>query len=586
MPSREVSEYGGGELRSGPTYTRCPACRFRNRASARFCGGCGARLPGGAEAAEPAGERRQLTLMFCDLVDSTRLAVDRDPEDLRTILLGYREACTEAIEGWGGTVAQYVGDGLLAYFGFPRANEDDPERAIRAGLAILAGMRTLNARLSSEGLGPLRVRVGLHTGLVVIADLGRGAHVEARAVVGDTTNIAARLQQASPPDQVVVSEATRRLAEGHFQFQDIGQQHLKGLPDPVRAHRVVGEFAARSRFEARGAGTPFVDRAEELQRLLDLWRATQAGAGRAIVIEGEPGIGKSRLLHEFRSRIGEAAHVGMVLDCNEHDRTSTFQPVINWLRTVLGPQDDADAGALRRRLEAPPERFGPIPAEHLPALAALLGCATAAEELDLAAAARRRRRRTIEALVAVVLAMGRARPGLLVLEDVQWADDSTLSFLRALADRIAEAPLMLLVTSRPGAMLPARLEQERLVLERLVPGDARQLAQGMAEGRVTAALLDRIVARTDGIPLFVEEITRTAIGHDSRGGGAAGGNVADIPMTLRDSLMAQLDLLPEAKPVAQLASVLGRSFRTEVIEAVAVDRGGMQGAALHRSLRA
>ena len=227
---------------------------------------------------------------------------------------------------------------------------------------------------------------------------------------------------------------------------------------------MVGEFAARSRFEARGAGTPFVDRAEELQRLLDLWRATQAGAGRAIVIEGEPGIGKSRLLHEFRSRIGDAAHVGMVLDCNEHDRTSTFQPVINWLRTVLGPQDDADAGALRRRLEAPPERFGPIPAEHLPALAALLGCATAAEESDLAAAARRRRRRTIEALVAVVLAMGRARPGCWSWRMSNGRMNSTLSFLRALADRIAEAPLMLLVTSRPGAMLPARLEQERLVL--------------------------------------------------------------------------------------------------------------------------
>lgn len=565
---------------------RCAACGARNRAVARFCSACGTTLAGLSDAApDAAGERRQLTLMFCDLADSTRLSIEHDPEDLRQILLAYRETCIAAIESCGGTLAHYAGDGLLAYFGFPRANEDDAARAVRAGLAVLAGLRALNADRAQQGIEPLHARLGLHTGLAVVADLGRGNHVESRAVLGEAPNIAARLQQAAAPDQVVASEATRRLTEGQFRFQDLGPQHLKGLPNPILAHLVLGEIPLRSRFEARGAGTPFVNRVEEMDRLLGIWRSTVTRGVRPVVLEGEPGIGKSRLAHEFRLRADAAAGATVVLGCNERYRTSAFQPVIDWLRAQLGLQEESNAAAQRRRLERVLDQASLPRAVHLPALGGLLGLASTPEETELAASPRRRRRRTIDSLVSFVAAMARANPVLMLVEDIHWADDSTLSFLRVLAEHAAGALLMLLATTRTGASLPASLAQERIVLEKFSPGDARQLAQGLASGRVDAALLERIVARTDGIPLFVEEITRTAMDHVTPGNAGRGQAATDVPMTLRDSLMAQLDRLPEAKSVAQLAAVLGRTFRASVIEAVAVRRGGIQRAALDRALR-
>jgi class 3 adenylate cyclase/tetratricopeptide (TPR) repeat protein len=559
----------------------------------RFCGRCGAPL---AEAGPPDGgtgrrtpraeaaERRHICVLFCDLADSTRLGAALDPEDLRRILLAYREACARAVERCGGTVAQYVGDGLVAYFGFPRAHEDDAHRAVKAGLQALAEMRDVNAALSTEGLGPLRVRIGVHAGLAVVGDLGSGARKERTTAVGDTTNTAARLQQLAEPDQVVVSEAVLRLVEGHFRVADLGVQELRGLARPIRAHAVLGETPLRSRFEARPVTTPFVNREEVMRRLLDLWGQVRRGAGVVVALEGEPGIGKSRVVHEFRKRIGPAGRCAHVIGCGADDRASAFHPVVAWLRTLIDAAPEDATEVQRAMLDAALEAAGVPAPEFGPPLATLLGVARPEEEAELAAVPRRRRRRVIEALLALLLAEAAPTPVLLIVEDGHWADDSTLTFLRALADRAAGAQLMVLLTARTGGAPPGWWPPERIVLERLSPSHARELARGVAAADgLNAGLLEHIVERTDGVPLFVEEVTRTAVGHDPADGGAV--SLTEIPMTLRGSLMAQLDLLLEAKPVAQLAAVLGRSVRTDFLEAVAAELLGLSAEAVHGALQ-
>ncbi len=557
----------------------CPSCNLGNASGSRFCARCGSALPAPPrDGAAAAGERRPLTVLFCDIVDSTRLTQELDPEDLRRVLLGFREACIAAVEACGGMVSHYIGDAVLAHFGFPRAHEDDAARAIRAGLGMLAALPALNRRLAGElALAtPIAARAGAHSGRVGVGDLGSGRHAEPAAVVGETTTIAARLQQAAGSGQLVVSEATRRLAADAFRFAELGELALKGVMQPLLAHRVLGGQAPGA--PPPGPRGPFVARENELRALLATWRNVAAGAGAVLLLEGEPGMGKSRLVHEFRARSGVPESDVVTMLCAEHDRASAFHPVTAWLLGRLGLAPGASAEEMRARLLGLIARVGLAEAEIRAPLAALLGSADEADAREVAALPRRRHRRTVDALATLLLACRRDGARLLVVvEDLHWADPSTEALLRSLAERCAARGhgAMMLLTARPGwhaaPPIPALLT---LRLERLAAEEARRLVDLTVPGMLPPAVVSRIVARTDGVPLFLEEVARAAAAAPESGGG--------IPFTLRGSLMARLDALDEAKPVAELAAVLGRSFEVAVLEAV-IDEA--ERAPLRRSLR-
>ncbi len=321
---------------SSTATTHCPACGFANPPTMRFCGACGKALGGAAPrttarrrrrvVASPA-ERRQLTIMFCDLVGSTQLSGTLDPEDLGRLVLAYREAAIGAIKRHGGTIGRFIGDGLLIYFGFPTAHEDDPHRAVRAGLGVLAAMRELNARLAAKAMPALHIRIGIHTGLAMVGDLGTGKNMEPNAVVGETPNIAARLQALAEADQVIISGETRRLTEGHFLFDRKGSQALAGVARAVEVSTVIAGLPRHERLTPRRPNTPMVNCDRETVMLQEAWQAALGGHGNAVTVEGEPGIGKSRLVAEFRTGLNDTAQV-IIVACNDDDRGSAFQPVI------------------------------------------------------------------------------------------------------------------------------------------------------------------------------------------------------------------------------------------------------------------
>ena len=523
----------------------------------RFCGACGVALRAPTEAAAPeAGERRPVTVLFADLVGSSGLAARLDPEDLREVLLAYREAAAGAVTGQGGSLSQHQGDGLLARFGFPTAREDDAERALRAALGITGAVAELRARLGLT----LEVRVAVHSGIVVVATLGHGIASEPGAMVGEATTIAARLQHAAAPGEVWVSEATRRLAPRRFRFTPKGEVALAGLPRPVLAHRLEEEIPpGLASSGAAAPGLPMVGREHELRGLFSAWRDAEAGAGTAVLIEAEPGHGKTRLVEEFRARIGAAGDGAVVVACSAGEEASAFRPLIAWLAAAAGIPPRAAPARAREALEGWLEDHGLARTEHAAALAVLLGCATAAETAEIEASGRRRRRRNIGALLAALRAGAAGRTALFVAEDIHWADDSTLAVLRALADACAarDASMLLLMTRRPeGHNLPGAAP----LTFRLHPLDedaARRLAAAAAPEAADPGLLAGIIARAGGVPIFLVEAARDAQAD------------AALPLTLRAGLTARLDALPEAKPIAQLASVIGRSFRGDMIAALA-----------------
>lgn len=552
----------------------------------RFCGQCGAGLVAEAPRVAQAGDRRPLTVMFCDLVGSTPMAAALDPEDLRQVLLAFREACAGSIERRGGTVGQYLGDGILAYFGFPRAREDDPARAVRAALLARDAVAGAGARLAARGIvlpGPLRARFGVHTGMVVVADLGQGRQIEAAAIVGETTSIAARLQAAAMPGQVLVSAATARLAERSLHLEDRGLFTLAGLERPVQAFEAMGDRANGERAAAPDA--PFLARRNEMRRLEALWDNAEAGRGSVVMIEGEAGMGKSRLVQEFRGRSGGGRSgrgvAPVLLACAADDRQTAYQPLLSWVMGALALGSEADGAARRAGLRRALEAAGMDTAVHGPPLAALLDCALPEESAALADTPRRRRRRTADALIALLTARPVDAPLLVVVEDMHWADDSTLDVVHALAEQCAAevragaSATLLLMTSRPARSGRSDIPAALIRLERLSEADALALARAVAPPGTGQAVLDEIVRRTDGVPLFAEEVARAA--RPDRGRGA---RVEAIPMTLHSALAAQLDGLGAGRRVAQAAAVIGRSFQTDLLEAAveAAERPGLPGA--------
>jgi class 3 adenylate cyclase/predicted ATPase len=523
-------------------------------------------VPAPAEA-----ERRQLTVMFCDLVGSTGLSTRHDPEDLRELLGDYHRAVADTVGGFDGFVAKYMGDGVLIYFGYPQAHEDDAERAVRAGLAVIQAVGRLPARED------LRMRLGIATGLAVVGDLiGEGAAQE-RGVVGETPNLAARLQALAAPNTLVIGEATRRQIGGLFDLEDLGPQALAGFAEPQRAWRVSGESGAVSRFEALRSGeTPLVGREEEVELLLRRWERAKSGQGRVVLISGEPGIGKSRLTAALSEHIETEPHARLRYFCSPHHQDSALYPVIGQLERAAGFTRDDEPETKLDKLETllgPAAEIGDI--SLLLELLSLPG-GERFPALDLSP--QRKKERTFAALLRQLEGLARLQPVLMIFEDLHWIDPTSRELLDLILVRIDRPPVLLVATFRPEFQPPwaGQSHVTVIALNRLGRGDGAVMVQQLAGN---AALLPQdviaeIVERTDGVPLFVEEMTKAVLETGALRGRETAASVPSIglgvPATLQASLMARLDRLGAApKGVAQIGAAIGREFSYELAVSVA-----------------
>jgi class 3 adenylate cyclase/predicted ATPase len=516
-------------------------------------------------------ERRQLTVMFCDLVGSTALSTRHDPEDLRELVGDYHRAVAETVGRFDGFVAKYMGDGVLIYFGYPQAHEDDAERAVRAGLAVIEAVGQLPARED------LSVRLGIATGLAVVGDLiGEGAAQE-RGVVGETPNLAARLQGLAAPNTLIIAEATRRQIGGLFDLEDLGPQQLAGFAELQRAWRVLGESGAVSRFEALRSGeTPLVGREEEVELLVRRWEQAKSGEGRVVLISGEPGIGKSRLTVALSEHIGGEPHKRLRYFCSPHHQDSALHPFIEQLERAAGFARDDTADTKLAKLQAL-LASGTADYDDITLLSELLSLPSSATELNLSP--QRERENLFEAMLGQLEAEARQRPVLMVFEDAHWIDPTSRELLDLAVDRVRRLPVLLAITFRPEFQPPwgGRSHVTSLALNRLGERAGEALVQNLAgNAALTAEMVAEIVERTDGVPLFVEELTKAVRESAEQGDrvaavlGTASQTALSVPATLHASLMARLDRLgPAAKEIAQIGAVLGREFAYELIEPVA-----------------
>jgi len=550
-------------------------------------------IPKPAAATEPktqdAAERRQVTVIFSDLVGSTALSARMDPEDLREVISAYQKCVAETVRRFGGFVAKYMGDGVLVYFGYPQAHEDDAERAVRAGLELIAAVAALRTR------APLQTRIGIATGLVVVGDLIGSGEAQERGIVGETPNLAARLQGIAAPNTVVIAEDTRKLLGNLFDLQALEPQGLKGIAGPVRAFAALRASSAEDRFEALHAAglTALVGREEELELLLRRWSRAKNGEGQVVLLSGEAGIGKSRLTAALLEKLADEPHTRLRYFCSPQHTDSALYPIISQMERAAGMAHDDTPQAKLDKLDALLAQTA-TSTQDAALFAEMLSLPNDGRYPALDLAPQQRRQKTLEALSSQLAELARRHPALMIFEDAHWADPTSLEAFGRTVDRIKTLPVLLIVTFRPEFNAPwaGRSHVTSLALNRLGEREAAAIiARLVGNKELPADVMAEIVERTDGIPLFVEEMTKAVLEAESEGEGrrtvaAVPSPALAVPASLHASLMARLDRLGPAKEVAQIGAAIGREFSHALLAAVVRKPEAEMGSALDRLITA
>lgn len=528
--------------------------------------------PNAERQATSEAERRQLTVMFCDLTGSTDLATRLDPEDYREVIDAYQQTVAETVAPFSGFVAKYMGDGVLVYFGYPQAHEDDAERALRAGLALVENVAKLHLQHG------LQVRIGVDTGVVVVGDLTGTGEAKERGIAGETPSLAARLQEAAPPNSILVSKRTRRLVGNLFQFTGLGEHQIKGFSEPVEVWQVLGASVAGSRFEALHASalTPLVGREEEIELLLRRWRDAKEGDGQTILIAGEPGIGKSRIVSTLIKRLDREPYIRLRYHCSPSYSNTAFYPVIEQLQRASGLNRNDPPEHQLAAVESLLKRGAADVRKTAPLIANLLSVPFRDRYSPIDVSSQRQKELTIAALLDQLEGLATNEPVLVIFEDVHWIDPSTKELLELMADRLPLLPVLLVATCRPEFIAPwgSAAHVTTLSLNRLGRRRGMELARKVAGGKdLPGEVLDQILAKTDGVPLFIEEFTKTVLEsgllEEEQDRYVLTGPLPQlaIPATLHDSLMARLDRLAQVKDVAQVGAAIGREFSYDLISA-------------------
>jgi class 3 adenylate cyclase len=559
----------------GPLGVSCPHCFVHNPLGTRRCVGCDTDLVSqrGALASQSGVERRQLAVLFCDLVGSTELAGKLDLDDLRNVLRNYQDACTEIVSSHGGHVAQYLGDGILVYFGYPISHEDDSLRAVRAAGRIVERIAQLSRDFARAKGVELGVRIGIHTGLVVIGELGSGDRRDSLAL-GVVPNVAARIQAAAEPNTVVISAATHGLVAGLIECSEPRQRELQGVGETVALYRVIRETGVESRLAAAALTglAPLVGRRAELERMVEAWGHAEKGERRTVLLLGEAGIGKSRQVHAFKEAIQARPKRVFECRCSVDQSASAFRPVLAAIERELLLTSSV-AGDELKGLERAVTSVDLDPREIVPWIAPLLSLPLPESYEPPDVSPFKRRELTLAALLRLLIPPRARLPALLVIEDLHWADASTLELV-SLASQDVACGAMLVLTARnsPDGLALDRAGVSIVPLDRMSREEATSLASRTAGGELAAPILESIVSKSDGVPLFVEELTKAEVERKSARpesieptSGTAEGSV---PPSLRGLLAARLDRLHEAKQVAQFSSALGREFRFDILKAV------------------
>jgi class 3 adenylate cyclase/predicted ATPase len=536
----------------------------------------------------PEAERRQLTVMFIDLVASTQLASQLDPEDLREVVRAYQKVCSEVIERYAGHIAQLLGDGLLVYFGYPQAHEDDAHRAVRTGLGILQAMGDLNTHLQQTQGIQLGVRLGIHTGLVVIGAMGEAGRQEQLAL-GETPNIAARIEGLAQFNTVAISEATYHLVEGYFTCEALGEQTLRGVAQSLQVYRVLEASGVQGRLDIASTHglTPLVGREQEVGLLLARWAQAKSGQGQVMLLSGDAGIGKSRLVQMLKDHVANEPHVRWECRSSPYFENTALFPLTDLFQRLWQFQTEDTPATKVEKLEHALSQYRLSLEDSVPLFAPLLSLPISEDTYTpLQLSPQRQRQMTLETIVAILLELAERQPVLFILEDLHWTDPSTLELLNLVIDQTPTTSLLMLLTCRP-TFQPSwshRSYLTEITVNRLAHAQVEQLVYRMTDGKaLPAAVLQQITEKTDGVPLFVEEMTKAIVesgqlkavdGHYELVGSL---RTFAIPATLQDSLMARLDRLVTAKGIAQLAAVIGRQFAHPLLQAVSqVDEATLQ----------
>jgi class 3 adenylate cyclase len=534
-------------------------------------------------------ERRQLTVMFTDLVGSTALSTRLDPEDLRAVIGAYHKCVAETVARFDGFVAKYMGDGVLIYFGYPHAHEDDAERAVRTGLALIETVGKLGAQ------DPLQVRIGVATGLVVVGDLIGSGEAQERGVVGETPNLAARLQGIAAPNTVVIAEGTRRLIGNLFELRDLGPKELKGIAGTARAWGALRARSVESRFEALHTSglTALVGREEETELLLRRWSRAKTGEGQVVLIAGEAGIGKSRLSVALMERLAGEPHTRLRYFCSPQHADSAFYPIIDQMERAAGLAHDDTPQAKLDKLDALLAQTS-TSKQDAALFAEMLSLPNDGRHPALELTPQQRRQQTLDALSLQTEVLTRSNPVLVIFEDAQWTDPTSLEVFGRAVDRIRALRVLLIVTFRPEFAPPwiGRPHVTALTINRLADRDIGAMIDGVLGNTLLPAdIRQDIIERTDGIPLFVEEMTKAVLEAESEGearrtAAAAPSPALAVPASLHASLMARLDRLGSAKEVAQIGAAIGREFSHALLAAVVRRPEAELGSALDRLIAA